>query len=875
VNYAGDLVFQQFDFSSSPSGAVTVIRMSDFEKGTGGTYGEHTDTDMLSQCQESSFWVGGGRVFVGNPPKAIQVGPATASSTRYGDQPPRHTAMDQTQKRLYVVTENQALAFGMSMTTPAAGATAVSFPKVTVEKDAQALYRWTNEHSALAATLDGTTYLVVPGRQVGVVMRAGLRFDAPAAVAAAGTPASGGSGEDFPEKAVEGVAVTVRLVPKGTTATFTVVNGPKGMAISPDGMLTWTPDATQVGAQQAKIKIEVGGDVSFKRFACEVLPKDAAKAAGDAEKLALVGKHPLVMDRYDLSLGVDRKVILLQDRTLSLIDGNGQVAEPVELPSSYRFVRERARHWVAIADDRVDILDKKTLAVKRTVALGGRAVNCAALHPKQPLTYLSVDYGKQQHDIQRMTIVVVDEEAGTLTKPDKVYGNMIAVHPAGTALYTAVKDLISSDFTLIGMYGDFATYSEYTDIDLLLSYDLSGKSARLRHYNPSPGANGYAVLVSPDGKWVSYVAGGGYRKGEGTAKYGYTVPAFTADDVRKATVSFDTGAYPTAAAYHPSLPLVAATDGHRPMVYDLKTGEQLADKLDLGDAKITQVSNLLFAPCGQHLLVAMTAEDGRKMLRAFPLRLTDAERAQCKSAPAVSAISPSPSTPASPAAGAKPAQAVALSEFDALQPATASPDITPAEIAKRWEPSVVMIENAEGSATGFFVGKNGYVLTCAHALAGRTDRLTVRFKLRQGESTVQLKDDHPTVIASDEQLDLAVLRIKAPGTVQAVRLPLTGGAAMGDRVCIIGNPGGGGRVLDSTMTEGLVSNPHRDLDGQDYVQTSAAINPGSSGSPLFDTKGRVIGLVVLKAMDAEAAGFAVPRERLVRFLRLVAGVDKN
>ena len=51
---------------------------------------------------------------------------------------------------------------------------------------------------------------------------------------------------------------------------------------------------------------------------------------------------------------------------------------------------------------------------------------------------------------------------------------------------------------------------------------------------------------------------------------------------------------------------------------------------------------------------------------------------------------------------------------------------------------------------------------------------------------------------------------------------------------MIGNPGLGQTVLNHTMTEGIVSNPRRTIRGGTYIQTSAAVNPGSSGGPMFD-----------------------------------------
>jgi serine protease Do len=88
-------------------------------------------------------------------------------------------------------------------------------------------------------------------------------------------------------------------------------------------------------------------------------------------------------------------------------------------------------------------------------------------------------------------------------------------------------------------------------------------------------------------------------------------------------------------------------------------------------------------------------------------------------------------------------------------------------------------------------------------------------------------------------------------------------------VTVIGNPGLGSEILTHTMTTGIVSSPGREIDGLNYIQTSAAVNPGNSGGPLFDSLGRVIGLVVLKA-KIEGTAFAVPSKDLREFLEKAA-----
>ena len=121
------------------------------------------------------------------------------------------------------------------------------------------------------------------------------------------------------------------------------------------------------------------------------------------------------------------------------------------------------------------------------------------------------------------------------------------------------------------------------------------------------------------------------------------------------------------------------------------------------------------------------------------------------------------------------------------------------------------------------------------------------------------------VLYVDHRKDLALLKIEGAPPLPAVRLAIGGSVESGERVTIIGNPGVGRTILDYTMTEGIVSNARRPWRSQTLIQTSAAVNPGSSGAPMFDSNGLVIGLVVLKA-EIENAGFAVPAGDLGAFL---------
>lgn len=116
-------------------------------------------------------------------------------------------------------------------------------------------------------------------------------------------------------------------------------------------------------------------------------------------------------------------------------------------------------------------------------------------------------------------------------------------------------------------------------------------------------------------------------------------------------------------------------------------------------------------------------------------------------------------------------------------------------------------------------------------------------------------------------LDLAVLRLAQPvgGVLPLAReLP-----PVGEEILIIGSP----RGLEGSLTRGLLSQ-HRVVDQVALLQIDAAVNPGNSGSPVFDSRGRVIGIVFLagdRAMGVTGINFAIATEAI----RAALGSDQR
>jgi serine protease Do len=164
---------------------------------------------------------------------------------------------------------------------------------------------------------------------------------------------------------------------------------------------------------------------------------------------------------------------------------------------------------------------------------------------------------------------------------------------------------------------------------------------------------------------------------------------------------------------------------------------------------------------------------------------------------------------------------------------------------------------AMSAGSGVIVSSDGYVLTNQHVVEG-AQRVTVRLLDR--------REFAARVIGGDASTDLAVLKIDAPALAPA-SLGNSDSARVGDWVFAVGNPLG--EALTFTVTSGIISAKGRVLDLpnrtaesiQDFIQTDAPINPGSSGGPLIDTRGQVIGINAAIASPTGSYtgyGFAVP-----------------
>ena len=203
------------------------------------------------------------------------------------------------------------------------------------------------------------------------------------------------------------------------------------------------------------------------------------------------------------------------------------------------------------------------------------------------------------------------------------------------------------------------------------------------------------------------------------------------------------------------------------------------------------------------------------------------------------------------------AAAPATAQKAVPQPASlqVAPAPTPRQIAARAHAALLMIRALDangdtlGLGTGFVVSPDGRFVTNYHVIQ-EAARLSVKLLDGAEWRDVQL-------VAADAASDLALMQI--PGARGLTALPMGSDLQMevGDRVFVMGNPLG----MGGTFSDGMVSGK-RPLEGVAMLQISAPISSGSSGGPVMNERGEVIGVATMMVMGGQNLNMAVP----VRYL---------
>jgi serine protease Do len=188
--------------------------------------------------------------------------------------------------------------------------------------------------------------------------------------------------------------------------------------------------------------------------------------------------------------------------------------------------------------------------------------------------------------------------------------------------------------------------------------------------------------------------------------------------------------------------------------------------------------------------------------------------------------------------------------------------ITTSEAAERYAPAVVLVKTAAGLGSGFFINSKGYLITNFHVIAGEK-KISVTQFLKEGKILRRIVHKEVEIVATAPFHDLAILKLKDFDTeITSIIFAPKENLSIGETVFAIGNPLG----LERTVTEGVLSQTHRNFGGILYLQVDAPVNPGNSGGPLFNSRGQVLGIINMGVASMEGLNFAIPARHAMYML---------
>lgn len=183
--------------------------------------------------------------------------------------------------------------------------------------------------------------------------------------------------------------------------------------------------------------------------------------------------------------------------------------------------------------------------------------------------------------------------------------------------------------------------------------------------------------------------------------------------------------------------------------------------------------------------------------------------------------------------------------------------LTLVELVKTIQPAVATIisfdedDNPIGQGSGFFIDDKGHLITNQHVIEGAYS------------ATVKIADGatYPSVgvLTADSNSDIVKLLINTSGNTTPYITPVNVTPLVAEDIVVVGSPFG----LESTVSKGIVSAVRKIPTFGNILQISAPISSGSSGSPVLNMQGQVIGVATFIVTEGQALNFAVPSEKIL------------
>jgi len=510
------------------------------------------------------------------------------------------------------------------------------------------------------------------------------------------------------------------------------------------GQLVWRPTAADVGTHKFKLRVVRNGFTRFERLTLEVISRELADhVKGDLSHLNEFPRLPLQNDVVQVVRGHGNQgALILQGDQLVVVGPTLKDTKTRPLPRRYTRLDQRAGELIAVAQDPLvlDVLDARTLQVKRSVDLSDppteiQEITDLAAHPGQHTSCLCVKSGVE---LPRFRVLKIDEDSGDVTAT-AIIGNWARYAGEGRFLITGYSDIFRSgtNFHVNPDWRLIAT-PKYGGIDLLLTWEVSGRRPRLLEVVEQAGGNGKGIRVSAAEDRVVYLSHVGSPR-HSRDLIGFPARKFALPQVKYATSGV---AGSQQGDFHPLLQLYVAIDQDSVAVFDADTGALESNRLlaTANGVAGDRITNLLFTLGGQSLLLVRSDAASGPYLQEIGLRTDASEFAAAKQR--------EPVLPSAPQFTKVPRR-----ELTSLRSPPIPVPRTPEQIGKLSMPCVVIVETPEGTGTGFVVGANGYLVTCAHVVENDA-QVTVLFPDPRNPQKIVRRA--ATVCNADYDLDIAL-----------------------------------------------------------------------------------------------------------------------
>lgn len=448
------------------------------------------------------------------------------------------------------------------------------------------------------------------------------------------------------------LAYPLEVLSKHEGLTYNIEDGPEGMGVDAQGVVSWDVPATATGTVDVLLSAKSSsGFEAFHSFSFTVYPRGTLPnqvAQGEEGKPAPApgpapGGEPLPQpqpqlpaiasfnqprpnqldlpgEAYHVSGGLGSPMLVLSGNQLAVLADDGiTLKQTRELPRKYSAIGAREDYYVAISREEgiVELLTKDTLEAFGTTRVQANVLRDLVLHPTLAVSYIGVSRSG-------VNFIMLDEQTGELRQNEEWYGDYMAIDVNGQALVTGYDESFEVGQRLLINPDRIHVVPEFDSINVLIRYQIDEEGRPvLVDYRDGAGGGGRGIALSPDGQRVTYLSHTGFPRGSGN------LGGWKATDLEVVPAMYNTseGGSTKALAYHPMLPIVASPGEGGVVFFHRDTGGAQPDRLADGAQVLPGVTydQVYFSPDGRSVILGGLSR-GRRVLVALPLRFSAIEQ---------------------------------------------------------------------------------------------------------------------------------------------------------------------------------------------------------------------------------------------------------